>query len=154
MDKWQHLFKDGEYAKPEKILAGLTLGQVTHVPSKVSHSIYQELWHLTTWQHIIVFRDEVLFEAWEKDERYPSQPPTSEQDWHDLVDRFFAGLGEVFAWTSSAEKLKLETDPGITMADNLTSLAVHNAYHLGKIVAIRQLLGAWSPESVNTKAGE
>jgi hypothetical protein len=42
MNKWQHIFM-GEYAAREKILAGLTLGQVTHVPSKESHSIYEEL---------------------------------------------------------------------------------------------------------------
>jgi hypothetical protein len=29
------------------------------------------------------------------------------------------------------------------MADNLVSLAVHNAYHLGKIVALRQMMGIW-----------
>lgn len=154
MNKWQHLFTEGEYATPEKILSGLTLEQVTHVPSKASHSIYEELWHVTTWQHIVVFRDEALYKSWEQGDLYPSQPPTSAQDWHELVEKFFAELSKVFEWTSSAEKLKLETDPGITMADNLTSLAVHNAYHLGKIVAIRQMLGAWSTESVNTKAGE
>jgi hypothetical protein len=64
MDKWRHIFiDDGEYAPPEKILAGLTLGQVTHLPSKESHSIYHELWHIVRWQQIIAFRDEELYET-------------------------------------------------------------------------------------------
>ena len=81
---------------------------------------------------------------WEEGDLYPSQPPSSEQDWHDLIDRFNEGLRKFLFGTSSVDKLKLETDPGITMEDNLLSLAVHNAYHLGKIVAIRQMLGVWS----------
>ena len=153
MDKWQHLLSDGEYATPKKILSGLTLEQVTYYPSKASHSIYEELWHLTIWQHIVVFRDESAYKSWEQGELYPSQPPTTEQEWHELVETFFSGLGKAFEWTRSAEKLKLETDPGITMAYNLESLAVHNAYHLGKIVAIRQMLGAWSTESSNDETG-
>jgi hypothetical protein len=34
------------------------------------------------------------------------------------------------------------------MADALNSLAVHNAYHLGKIVALRQSIGAWPPPEI------
>ena len=35
----------------------------------------------------------------------------------------------------------------LTMADELHSVAVHNAYHLGKIVALRQRIGAWPPNA-------
>jgi hypothetical protein len=35
------------------------------------------------------------------------------------------------------------------MADELYCVAVHNAYHLGKIVALRQRLGAWPPTSAS-----
>ena len=37
---------------------------------------------------------------------------------------------------------------GLTLADELNSVAVHNAYHLGKIVALRQRIGAWPPVAV------
>jgi len=43
------------------------------------------------------------------------------------------------------ERLAVEVEPGLTMADELNSVAVHNAYHLGKIVALRQRIGAWPP---------
>ncbi len=44
MDKWRHIFgNEGEYTSPEKTLAGLTLEKVTHLPSKESHTIYDEL---------------------------------------------------------------------------------------------------------------
>ena len=34
-----------------------------------------------------------------------------------------------------------------TTGDAIQILATHNAYHLGKIVAMRQFLGAWPPKS-------
>lgn len=144
-NKWRHLFVDGEYAARQKILSGLTLEQVIYRPSEQSHSIYEELWHTTKWQQIVAFRDEE-YETWANEELYPEKAPVSEQDWRDLVSQFLSGLEKALEWASSPEKLKIESDPGITMDDNLVSLAVHNAYHLGKIVALRQMIGAWQPE--------
>ena len=40
-------------------------------------------------------------------------------------------------------RLAVEVEPGVTLADELSSVAVHNAYHFGKIVALRQRIGAW-----------
>jgi hypothetical protein len=144
MDKWRHIFiDDGEYAPPEKILGGLTLEQVTRMVSKESHSIYDELWHVVRWQNIVVFSDEKLYEAWRDGEVYPTQQPTAEREWQDLVGKFFEGLEKVLEWTSSPEKLATKSDSGNTMSDNLVSLAVHNAYHFGKIVTLRQMMGSW-----------
>ena len=147
MDKWKHLFVDGEFAARERILSGLTLEQVTHRPSPQSHTIYEELWHTTRWQNIVVNRDEELYEAWQQDDLYPPDAPASVGEWSALVAEFLAGLDKALEWADSPEKLAAEVDPDFTMADALRSLAVHNAYHLGKIVALRQALGAWSPET-------
>jgi hypothetical protein len=38
------------------------------------------------------------------------------------------------------------------MADELHSVAVHNAYHLGKIVALRQRIGAWPPKAATDES--
>jgi hypothetical protein len=38
-----------------------------------------------------------------------------------------------------------QVGPGVTFAERLEGLAVHNAYHLGKIVALRQVIDAWPP---------
>lgn len=43
------------------------------------------------------------------------------------------------------DRLALELEPGVTMAVELNCGAIHNAYHLGKIVALRQRIGAWPP---------
>ena len=142
---WKHLFVDGEYARRERILSGLTLEQVKRQPSENVHSIYEELWHAARWQTIVVTRDERLYEPWQGGELYPAHPPEREEEWTNLVTEFLSGLEKALEWASSPEKLCVEVEKGVTMAEVLHSLAVHNAYHMGKIVALRQLIGAWPP---------
>ncbi|HEV7893101.1 MAG TPA: DinB family protein [Pyrinomonadaceae bacterium] len=147
-DKWRHLFSDGEFARREQILSGLSFGQVTARASTQSHTIYEELWHANRWQSIIVNRDESLYAEWERGAVYPESAPASEEEWDSLVKEFLAGTEKALWWTESPERLAHETDPGSTMADALHSLAVHSAYHMGKIVALRQQLGAWENTAV------
>lgn len=143
MDLYRHLFLTGEFAERSRILAGLDLTQVTHRPTGAPHSIYEELWHLTRWQHVIVYRDEDAHAHWEQHGMFPTEEPADVDEWHALVREFHAGAEEALAWAASPERMSVETDPGITMADNIASLAVHNAYHFGKIVALRQQMGWW-----------
>jgi uncharacterized damage-inducible protein DinB len=145
-NKWRHLFSDGEFARRDKILSGLSLEQVTSRPSPQSHTIYEELWHANRWQSIIVNRDEALYEEWARGVVYPGAPPAGVGEWESLVAEFHAGTEKALWWTESPERLRHETDPGSTMEDVLHSLAIHSAYHMGKIVALRQQLGAWKGE--------
>ena len=142
-DKWRHLFSDGEVARREQILSGLTFEQVNARPSPQSHTIYEELWHANRWQSIIVNRDEALYEEWRRGAVYPESAPASREDWDSLVREFHAGTEKALWWAESPERLRHETSPGTTMEDVLHSLSIHSAYHMGKIVALRQQLGAW-----------
>ena len=143
MSSWAGLL-DGEYAERRKVLSGLTFEQVSQRLSPQSHSIYDELWHTELWQRILVTRDEALYEStWQRGLRYPDRPPETFEAWTALVESFFTGLGQAYDWTATAEKRDHEVDPGVTMAEVIRGLAVHNAYHFGKIVAIRQALGLW-----------
>ena len=51
-------------------------------------------------------------------------------------------LAEDEAWLAAEEGAD---NPGFTWRNALEQLAVHNAYHLGKIVSLRQVLGCWTP---------
>ena len=139
MHIWEHLFLTGEFRARADLLSGLTLEQVTLRPVGASHSMYEELWHAATWQRKVVERDQATGDD------YPRVAPEHEQQWDDLVRLFLDGARAAVAWAESPERLALEVEPGVTMADELHSLAVHNAYHLGKIVALRQVIGAWPP---------
>ncbi len=142
MNTWEHLFLTGEFRARVDLLSGLTLAQVTLRPAGVTHSIYDELWHAAMWQRTVVEREQPA-----GGDYYPTAGPENEQEWLEVVRLFLDGSRAAVAWAESAERLAQEVEPGVTMADELHSLAVHNAYHLGKIVALRQMIGAWPPKA-------
>ncbi len=135
----EHLFLVGEFPERTHLLSGLPLEQVTLRPDGASHSIYEELWHVVAYQQSVIASGDPA------GDRYPSAAPEREQQWHDLVRVFLDGARAAAAMGQAPERLALEVEPGVTMADELNSVAVHNAYHLGKIVALRQRIGAWPP---------
>lgn len=146
MSKWEHFFLDGEFISRARLLSGLTFEQATRRLPGVPHTIYEELWHTAKWQTIVVNRDGPAAVAWvEGDQQFHAAPPEHEQMWTDLVAEFLAGSAKAVEWGRSPEELMKEVRPGVTFADRLQSLAVHNAYHLGKIAALRQAMGAWPP---------
>ena len=135
----EHLFLTGEFRPRADLLSGLTLEQVTLRPDGASHSIHDELWHAVACQRSVLERRDAAGDA------YPRAAPKSEQDWHEVVREFMDGARAAAALEQAPERLALEVEPGLTLADDLHCLAVHNAYHLGKIVALRQMIGAWPP---------
>ncbi len=138
----EHLFLAGEFPERAHLLSALTLEQVRVCPEGASHSIYDELWHVVGYQQSVLGRGD------QTGEFYPSAPPEHERQWHELVRVFLDGARAAAAMGQAPERLALEVEPGVTMADELNSVAVHNAYHLGKIVALRQRIGAWPPMEV------
>ena len=136
----EHLFLVGEFPERALLLSGLTLEQVTLRPDGASHSIYEELWHLVGYQQSIIEPGTAVTD------RYPIAAPEHEHEWQDLVRVFLVGARAAAALGQSPARLAAEVEPGVTMADELSSVAVHNAYHFGKIVALRQRIGAWPPK--------
>jgi uncharacterized damage-inducible protein DinB len=141
MNQLEHLFLVGEFAERSRLLSGLTLEQVTLRPDGASHSIYDELWHLVGYQQSIIEPGSVPADG----DLYPTATPEHEDQWHDLVRLFLTGARAATALGQAPERLATEIEPGVTLADELNCVAVHNAYHFGKIVALRQRLGAWPP---------
>ena len=125
---------------------GLTLEQVTLRPDGASHSIYEELWHLVGYQQSIIKPGGPV------GDHYPSAAPEHERQWHDLVRVFLDGARAAAALGQTPERLALEVEPGVTLADELSSVAVHNAYHFGKIVALRQRIGVWPPTAASEES--
>ena len=139
----EHLFLSGEFPERARLLSGLTLEQVTLKPDGASHSIYEELWHVVAYQQSIIEPGNPA------SDRYPSEPPEHEHQWHDLVGVFLKGARTAAGLGQAPERLAQEVSPGVTLADELSCVAIHNAYHLGKIVALRQRIGAWPPPAAS-----
>jgi hypothetical protein len=147
-ERFNYLLKDGEYAERKKILSGLTLEQVTKTSLPYPHTIYDELWHAAKWQNIVVNNDQALYQKWQTDEHFPNTGPKSQQDWDELVNEFLAGLDKAIEVSKSKEKMGIELASGFTIEDSFYALSIHNAYHLSKIVAIRQMIGTWPPKEI------
>lgn len=140
MNNLEHLFLVGEYAERGRLLSGLTLEQVTLRPEGVSHSIYDELWHLVLYQQSILEPGDPP-----PGDLYPTAAPEHESQWHELVKLFMSGARAAVDLEHEPERLAAEVEPGWTLAGELNCVAVHNAYHFGKIVALRMRIGAWPP---------
>jgi uncharacterized damage-inducible protein DinB len=149
---------DSYAAPPDHILEGLAHEIVHRIPPGAPHSIYQELWHMAFWQDLML--------DWAKgsETTYPASPsdgfPTvhdmEREYWPKLYERFFAGAQQAAALardTASLDRQVRCTSPEgqplrtKTVRDLLESFGAHNAYHLGRIVVLRQLLEAWPPKS-------
>jgi len=137
----EHLFLVGEFPEREHLLSGLTLEQVTLRPDGASHSIYDELWHLVGYQQSIISPGGPPVTDF-----YPTTVPEHEHEWHELVRLFLDGARAAASLGQEPARLAAEVEPGLSLADELNSVAVHNAYHFGKIVALRQRIGAWPPK--------
>lgn len=144
MDIWKHLLVDGEYSDRRRVLSGLDLKHIAARPPGVAHTIYEELWHITKWQDIVLSRDGDRRRAWIEGSRFPSVSASiQEAEWHALVEEFLKDLDTAIENARSAVEAGKDDREKVTFHEELACLAVHNAYHLGKIVAVRQQLGCW-----------
>jgi len=149
-DQWDDLFLSGAFAPRAVLLRGLSLDEVSAVPDGAPHSIYQELWHATQVLEMALENGRVVLESWPLEEHFPASPaPADEAAWQQLVTSFLTASQRAVALSQDPAWLA-SPDPGyehfgLTWRDALEFLAVHTAYHLGKVVAIRQRLGSWPP---------
>lgn len=146
---WQHLFIDDlEYAPAAHILKGLMLEHVGQRPSNSTHSIYEELFHVAVWQRLMLTSAKGGALDDPKDADWPpTSAPDDEAAWTALVGDFLAGNEEAVAVGNETERHGETLPEGRTVRERLELLAVHNAYHLGKIVTLRQVLSLWNPPS-------
>jgi uncharacterized damage-inducible protein DinB len=115
-------------------------------------SIYEEVWHMDFWQEITL--------DWVdgRPTAYPEHaaegfPKNFDEGWDTVRERFLAGTERSAAAANDTGRLEVVVacprvgapDRTMTVRDQLESLAAHNAYHLGRVVLLRQLAGCWPP---------
>lgn len=149
---------DGAAAAPARILEGLSDDLVHSLPPGAPHSIYEELWHITFWQQITLDWIRGLETPFPPSPRdgFPTVLDAEREYWQQLCVRFFAG--NALAGAAARDSVRLDqpircpSRPGqpvrlMTVREQLENLAAHNAYHFGRIVLLRQILGTWPPRS-------
>jgi uncharacterized damage-inducible protein DinB len=149
------LIANGIGAPPAHVLEALDEETVHRRLPGVPHSIYEEVWHLAFWQQLSL--------DWigGKPTPYPEHasdgfPTSSEEAWSSLRDRFLRGAAQAADIAGDPGQLEsfilclsreAETPRNMQAREQLEGIAAHNAYHLGRIVLLRQLFGAWPPPS-------
>ena len=151
------LLQNAAFAPPCHIVSGIPESTRTLRIPNVPHSIAEELWHIVFWQ------DHFLRCARLKEFVYPQHASlgwrrldsVSDSQWEELVAQFESGLTEaadIAGQTRLAERYSNFEEPGsgtgrLTLLELIVNLAVHNAYHLGRIVQLRQFSGCWPPRA-------
>jgi uncharacterized damage-inducible protein DinB len=158
MSELEQILKgDSAAAPPSFILEGLTQELAHRLIQNAPHTIFQELWHITFWQQVTLDWVRGIETPFPEHAAvgFPSEADLAEE-WNELRSRFFHGSEEAAGVARDSARLdtliRCPSRPGLptrTMAvrEQLESLGAHNHYHFGRIVLLRQLIGAWPPPS-------
>jgi uncharacterized damage-inducible protein DinB len=154
----QALVGDSYATSPAHIIEGLSDELVHSRIPDTPHTIYEELWHIAFWQQIAldwIQGKETPFPAKPSD-GFPSESEVASETWDQLRHRFLQTAEQAAASARDTgrldEPIRCPSRPGspvriMSVRDQLISLTSHNAYHLGRIVLLRQLNKAWPPAS-------
>jgi len=149
------LIGNGVGAPPAHILEAIDDKTAHRRFDGAPHSIYEEVWHLSFWQQLSL--DWIAG----KPTPYPAHasdgfPASFDEPWSVLRERFLSGVREAAQIAGAPRKLEasvfcLSLDPDaprtMPIREQVEGIAAHNAYHLGRIVLLRQLFGVWPPPS-------
>lgn len=153
------LIGDSAHTPPSRLLEDLTEELVRRRTAGAPHSIYAEVWHAAFWQQQALDRidgTETSFPE-HNDGTFPNEQQERAETWMALRERFLAGT-ETSAAIADGPQAELErvvrclSAPGqpirhMTVREQLESTAAHNAYHLGRVVLLLQMMERWPPPS-------
>jgi hypothetical protein len=122
------------------------------VPKGLPYSAWQIVEHLRIAQHdMLEFSDNAKGTYKEKkwpDDYWPRDPaPSNDKAWKKTIEAIHADRKAFLKLINEADKTAL-TQPftwgtGQNLLKEALQLADHNAYHIGELIVVRRLLGAW-----------
>jgi uncharacterized damage-inducible protein DinB len=138
------------FMSPRHALDGLTAEVAGGRVPGATHSIAEIVAHLVFWQEWFCRRCDGTAEPMPASAAIGWPPPAA--DWDALRARFLDSLERLAAIGASGDPQR-RLDPPIeyppiatyTVEDVVVHVSNHTAHHLGQIVLLRQLLGAWPP---------
>jgi hypothetical protein len=137
----------------EKAISGLQAKVRGVQPAPGIRSVYEELEHMRLAQEdILRYTVDPAWESppwpvgyWPPDGKVPTH-----EMWEETVGGFLRDLEELIALVESPSldlTAEIPHGEGRTYVREIILAADHNAYHLGKIVQTRKLLGDWPPKA-------
>ena len=151
----RNLIGNGFGAPPAHILEAVDEEMAHRRYPGAPHTIYDEIWHLAFWQKLTL--DWIAGQP----TPYPEHssegfPASKDETWETVREQFLRGAEQMAELAGSEAQLSApvicqsrapEPPRTRTLREQLEGEATHNAYHLGRVVLLRQLLGAWPPPS-------
>lgn len=149
------LIGSGVAAPPANILQAIDESLAHRRLEDAPHSIYEEVWHLAFWQDLSL--------AWIAGNLvpYPEHaslgfPSSSMETWESVRTRFLDGVAKASEIAGDPARMEQpvlcaslppQKPRFMFVRDQLQSIVAHNAYHLGRVVMLRQIFGNWPPPS-------
>jgi len=138
------------FLAPDKSLDGLETADAERRLPGADHSVAEIVAHLTFWLDWFYTRctGQAAPMVASAALGWPAVAPGS---WPEVRSRFLdrlaalARLGDGDASARISPPIEFPPLADYTIADALVHAATHNAHHLGQIIVLRQLLGAWPP---------
>ncbi|WP_223587888.1 DinB family protein [Neobacillus bataviensis] len=140
--------KNGWFVSFQSAAAGLTDEQAVWKGEKSENSILEIVSHLVFWneRYLNRFKEIPIPEKQgDNDSTF-----TAVLEWAEAVERFNSVMTDWYRAVSECEDAKLDQpvnpDSNHPWIETLTSITLHNAYHIGQIVTIRKMQGSWDKE--------
>ncbi|MBV8631767.1 MAG: DinB family protein [Silvibacterium sp.] len=151
----RNLIGNGFGAPPSHVLEAVDDAMAHRRYPGAPHSIYEEVWHLAFWQQLTL--DWIAG----KPTKYPEHasegfPASTDEPWDTVRERFLQRAkklaeiaGDEAQLGASVVSQSRTPEPARTrsLREQIEGEATHNAYHLGRVVLLRQVFGAWPPPS-------
>jgi len=152
MDASELLISPIAHMPPARVLDVLSSAQSGVRLAGASHSVVEIVAHMTFWQSWLLERCAGLATPLAAKASL-GWPAATAGDWEPVREGFLEGLQRALKIAVEESAGVRRIDPTIefpplanyTIADAITHIAIHNAHHLGQIITLRQIMGAWPP---------
>ena len=140
------------HAALESALKGLAPEQRGKRPTGFPHSVWDLLEHIRiTQRDLLEFVQNPSYEEkleWPKDYWPATSAPASEKAWNECIAGWRKDRMALERFTTDSDidlTTKIPHGTGQTYLRTVLVAVDHASYHIGQIVAVRQLIGAWPP---------
>jgi uncharacterized damage-inducible protein DinB len=148
----------GAHALSLPSLEGIPFDLAARRVEGLPHSIWDLVWHVDYWMDYELRRiaGEAPRYPAHASESWPASPPRDRHEWENEVRRFAGLLAKLEALAGATDEvLERRVDSLGASHDAIASsleavlwqTVVHNSYHLGQIVLLRERLSIWPPET-------
>jgi len=139
----------GAHVDFDGVINGLPATSRGTRPKGAAHSPWEILEHLriAQWDILEFSRNPShVSPSWPEGYWPDSEAPANAEAWNESVERFRSDLDAMIALVSDPRSdlfTPFAHGDGQTLLREALLIADHNAYHIGELVVVRRLLGAW-----------